>query len=146
MDPMAADAYALGVTLWQLWFKHAPFEGVPADRLRAHVARGRRVPFAEPAAGEPHCPAPLRGLIERLWADDPAARPTAAAALAAFDAEVAPALLLLASAHVADARGAAAAGAAGAASSGGDSFEVAIIAAARLGLDRRPFSDSGASL
>jgi hypothetical protein len=103
-DLLAADVYALGVLLWQLWFRAAPYEGFDAARIVKHVKRRKRLPFVD-APGEAPIPASLRALIEACWAHEPEARPTAAAALARFSTEVAPAVLAAAAALTADARG-----------------------------------------
>ena len=80
--PTLACSYALGMVLWCLsagrthaWADEAgrlPAMGV----LVARVLSGKRPDLAVLA---PDAPPALRALIERCWAGDPAARPTAAA-------------------------------------------------------------------
>jgi hypothetical protein len=40
VDPLPIDVYALGIILWQLWFKQAPFAGKSALAIISRVAKG----------------------------------------------------------------------------------------------------------
>ncbi len=45
INPLAADMYAAGVILWQLWFKESPYAGKSLPALLRHVLKGKRLPF-----------------------------------------------------------------------------------------------------
>ncbi len=84
--------YAVGVILWQCWFRAAPYAGLATAEVIVHVRRGRRPPLAEPPPppGEVALPRALQRLLEHCWQQAPRRRPTAAAALATFEVEIAP--------------------------------------------------------
>ena len=73
----AADVYAFGVTLWELYTSARAFDGVPRALLGHQIAReGLRPRFPEGA------PAAYRALAERCWHPLWELRPTFADALA----------------------------------------------------------------
>ena len=72
----AADAYALGVIMWEAWTGLTPFAGMHAASVLYSVGvEGRR---PEPAIAEGDAPPGYVSLLTRLWDDSLAARPTAA--------------------------------------------------------------------
>lgn len=82
----ASDVYALGVVAYQCLSGHRPFEGDnPLEIAMKHV---REVP--RPLPGD--IPPPVRSIVERALAKDPAARWPSAAALAAVARQAAAAL------------------------------------------------------
>ena len=89
-DAQAADVYALGVTLWELWFRATPFAGQSYAQVSAHVRSGSRLPLqsvpadATPDVAAASMPAALRALVEGCWTAAPASRPLAPDAAAAF--------------------------------------------------------------
>jgi hypothetical protein len=93
---LAVDIYALGVILWQLWFKMPPFDRLPLHTVRARVTHGPRLAFEAGADGVAahHSPPPLPlvALIERCWAQAPEHRPPAAEVYRAFHDDVSPAV------------------------------------------------------
>ena len=95
---MGADAYALGIMLWQLWFKRQPHENkavheiitFTTTRLRPAVVPGKGgIPVSHPAP-----PKPLAKLIKGCWAQEPLERPPMAEAAKMFEKEVGPAVLV----------------------------------------------------
>ena len=86
VDPLAADMYAFGFLLWELWFRALPFSHQSSTMIKAHVSKGRRLPMAKGVT--PTCLAPppkeLKELITSCWQQDPGARPTAATAKKRF--------------------------------------------------------------
>jgi len=93
VDPLAADMYAFGFLLWELWFRATPFSHQSSAMIKAHVGNGRRLPMAKGVT--PSCLAPppkeLKELITSCWHQDPSARPSAATAKKRF-LEMIPAL------------------------------------------------------
>jgi len=94
------DVYALGVILWQLWFKKVPFAGKSALAIINKVGKGKRPSLAgaelnEPPSAAPPLPEPLSALVQRCWAEEPDERPGVEAIVADFDAECAPAVAAL---------------------------------------------------
>ncbi len=73
-----ADAYAFGVTLYQMAVGRCPFEGDTASVLAAHITQ----PPPNPATLGAQVPDALRSLLTRLLAKDPAERPGDLAAVA----------------------------------------------------------------
>eukprot|EP00198_Chlamydomonas_reinhardtii_P011654 XP_001700991.1 predicted protein [Chlamydomonas reinhardtii] len=67
----AADVYAFGVTLWEMFTGGHPYKGVPGALLGHTISReGKRpvFPLGTPAA--------FKDLAERCWAPDPGQRPS----------------------------------------------------------------------
>ena len=72
---LAIDVYALGVILWQLWFKQVPFAGKSIHNVISLVMRGNRPPLtkvrrrrstAHPlAAAATSAPCPVLGALKK---------------------------------------------------------------------------------
>ena len=74
---MAPAVYALGVMLWEMVTREKPWNKLRHAVIAFRVAVERvRPPLPPPG---PACPVALLALIERCWAHDPRARPSAAA-------------------------------------------------------------------
>eukprot|EP00729_Bicosta_minor_P032644 gene32644-biopygen26460 len=63
------DAFAFGVTIWELYAKTRPFEGVAEAAIGREVEKGARPPLA--AVGERD----VRALVAACWHQTPEARP-----------------------------------------------------------------------
>jgi len=96
----AADVYALGIMLWQLWFKRPPHENKAVHeiitstmtRLRPCIIPGKDgIPLKHPAP-----PKPLAKIFKACWAQKPLERPPMAEVAMLFEKEVGPAVLELA--------------------------------------------------
>lgn len=71
------DVFALGLILWEMVVRARPWYGTPMVVIPyLQCKEGQRPPL--PAEGDPRCPQALRRLITRCWAQEPAARPSAA--------------------------------------------------------------------
>lgn len=82
-----ADAYALGIILFELLAGKPPFQGeTPFEILDQH----RRLELPDPAGLRPDVPGPLADLVRRLASKDPAARPGDAEVQAVLDGLVNP--------------------------------------------------------
>ncbi|KAG1672491.1 hypothetical protein FOA52_002799 [Chlamydomonas sp. UWO 241] len=77
----AADVYAFGITLWELFTAGRPFQGTPRALVGHLVTRENKRP-AFPLA----TPSDFRALAERCWHPDADARPTFAEVLATLQA------------------------------------------------------------
>ena len=91
---LALDAYAIGIILWQLWYKQVPFDGKSVMKIVKLVGSGKR---PEPKMdGAPHNvvpPKPLSNLFSACWEEDAAKRPTLGSAANIFKKSVAAAVL-----------------------------------------------------
>ena len=59
---LAVDIYALGIILWQLWFKQTPFASVNHHVLISMVTRDQRPPL--PTAPDSASPEPPPALVK----------------------------------------------------------------------------------
>jgi serine/threonine protein kinase len=71
---LAVDIYAMAIIFWELWYRIAPFQGIPVRRFTAHVLCGKRLPLVPIENIEP-MPERLQELIRKCWAQDPLSRP-----------------------------------------------------------------------
>ena len=99
---LAVDIYALGIILWQLWFKQAPFADKGVHVIIAHVMIGKRLSLTGAAKGSgktgadsPLPPKALSDLIQACWHHEAGKRPTINEVYAKFKDEVAPAIQAL---------------------------------------------------
>ena len=75
----SADAYSMGVILWQCLALARPFHGTTVREVWKAVQRGERPPVS--AEDEARAPAGYVALMRELWAQDPATRPAFAETL-----------------------------------------------------------------
>ena len=90
----SSDMYALGVTLWELWFRASPFAGLSRSQVVKHVCGGSWLPFQDvppdlsstgasrpaPAMSEALC-----GLVMKCWAQSSGQRIVIDDAVASFE-------------------------------------------------------------
>ncbi|KAI8470351.1 MAG: hypothetical protein J3K34DRAFT_521472 [Monoraphidium minutum] len=76
----AVDAYAFGVTMWELYCRQAPYTGLTKDAIAARARAGGRPEF--PPAAPPH----YVSLARACWHPDPARRPSFGAITAHLEA------------------------------------------------------------
>jgi len=90
----AADMYALGVTLWELWFRASPFAGLSRSQVVKHVCGGSRLPFQDVPADSlsvgaiqpaPAMPEVLNDLVKKCWAQLPTQRLLIGDAVSSFE-------------------------------------------------------------
>lgn len=72
--PASADVFSYGMLIVAAWTRKAPFaasagDAPPPFSVMSRIASGKRPPHA------PGAPRRLRALVDRCWAQDPAARP-----------------------------------------------------------------------
>jgi serine/threonine protein kinase len=70
----ATDVYQLGVTIWELLTGDVPYDGLPRDEVSARVVDGSLRPER---LRKEKCPSAVWELVQRCWAGEAAARPTA---------------------------------------------------------------------
>ena len=116
VDLLAADMYAVGVLLWQLWARVQPWVGSTTSAIVEATHKGRRLPLTNTSntndatsAGpqKPHprhpmaelCPA-LASLVSNCWHEDPLERPSARSAFDRFESDVLPQLHALRPLHL----------------------------------------------
>jgi serine/threonine protein kinase len=94
VDPMVTDIYALGVIMWQLWFKQLPYGKKNVHQVIMHVMNGFRPPLnkKDPGyqSGYPEPSEPLKLLIDKCWTQSPKNRPNASHVLNLFKTTVGP--------------------------------------------------------
>ena len=83
LSMFAVDVYAIGIVLWQLWFKKSPFEGKNIHVIMSRVSTGKRPQFDQDAS-HPMPPALLQALIESCWAHVSGDRPSIKGVFASF--------------------------------------------------------------
>ena len=90
----ASDMYALGVTLWELWFRASPFAGLSRSQVVKHVCGGSRLPFQDVPADSlsvgaiqpaPAMPEVLNDLVKKCWAQLPTQRLLIGDAVSSFE-------------------------------------------------------------
>ena len=96
-DYLAVDVYALGVIMWQLWFKQKPFENKSFKLIATEVMAGTRPPLTLSPERiienlHPAPPGALVELVEACWAQRQNERPNAAQVFERFNSEVVPAV------------------------------------------------------
>ena len=89
---LAVDVYALGVIMWQLWFRASPFAGKSIHAVISAVMRGKRPVFKATDRQLLLPPEPLRDLIVACWSQEVDDRPTVQAAADKFADAVVPAV------------------------------------------------------
>ena len=67
------DAYAIGVTLWEIYERRTPFGSMPEAAVVSQVLSGTRPNFGRDSA----TPKNIRDVIEACWVERPQSRPTA---------------------------------------------------------------------
>ena len=77
------DVYSLAIMLWQLWYRKEPWKGMSTHKIYAKLIKGKRPAFDDPAP-----PPPLRSIIEHMWHQDHATRPTLREACVIFEKDV----------------------------------------------------------
>jgi hypothetical protein len=92
VNAKALDMYALGVIMWQLWFKEVPYTNKGIHQLITYVMKGNRPPLTEHDKGfkrtHPAPPVSLEKLIKDCWAQNPSSRPQIATVLKTFKSNV----------------------------------------------------------
>lgn len=92
VNAKALDMYALGVIMWQLWFKEVPYANKGIHQLINHVMKGNRPPLTEADKGfnrlYPNPPIALEKLIKECWDQKPNKRPKAGTVLSVFKSKV----------------------------------------------------------
>jgi serine/threonine protein kinase len=68
----ATDVYALGITLWEIYERQAPFSNMPEAAVVNQVLSGERPNFTS------QTPAAVRDLAVACWSKEPKKRPAAA--------------------------------------------------------------------
>lgn len=81
----AWDLYALGIIVWELWYRKDPWKDMSTQKIFSRVTRGKRPPFEEPKP-----PSQLKELVEAMWCQDPAMRPSIREVNRTFLAEIEP--------------------------------------------------------
>jgi serine/threonine protein kinase len=84
MDVRALDIFAIGVIMWQLWFKAVPFEGKSTHKIMNLLLKGKRMPLEATATAAAPDPT-LSVLIEKCWSQEPSLRPTIDQVFESFD-------------------------------------------------------------
>lgn len=82
-DGKDVDIYALGIVLWELWFKMKPWQGVSLRTMIKSVRSGKRLTF-ESHDSVPSPPSSLQELIQWCWEHDKSERIRISNALAYF--------------------------------------------------------------
>jgi serine/threonine protein kinase len=86
-NPLAVDVYAMGVIMWQLWFREVPFEGKAVHKIMSMVTRGKRPPMDK---GDDLPPTELAELINMCWVQEHENRLTIDQVFSTFDEDVKP--------------------------------------------------------
>jgi len=86
-NPLAVDVYAMGVIMWQLWFREVPFEGKAVHKIMSMVTRGKRPPMDK---GDDLPPTALAELINMCWVQEHENRLTIDQVFSTFDEDIKP--------------------------------------------------------
>jgi serine/threonine protein kinase len=86
-NPLAVDVYAMGVIMWQLWFREVPFEGKAVHKIMSMVTRGKRPPMDK---GDDLPPPELAALINMCWVQEHENRLTIDQVFSTFDEDIKP--------------------------------------------------------
>lgn len=83
------DVYAIGVIMWQLYTKEAPFASKSVHKIMGLVHEGKR-PHSKDASKEPQ--GRLKDLIAACWSANFSLRPQVADVFRAFEDEIEPSI------------------------------------------------------
>jgi len=92
VNPLPADIFALGVIMWQLWFKQLPYGKKNVHQVIMHVMDGFRPPLSKQdtgyKTGYPEPPEALKQLINKCWSHSAKNRPEANYVLTKFKSSI----------------------------------------------------------
>lgn len=85
---LAVDVYAIGIIMWQLWFRSVPFSGKSVHKILSSVCKGKR-PSLDHDPEDP-LPLSLAALVQECWSQEQEDRPSVDTIFATFDEQISP--------------------------------------------------------